>query len=178
MNKYLLIATVLFSCKSSDKPKDAGVREDATIIDAVLVDASIPIDIGSPDVPVLNSLELIINTFGNPNSNCLADGTSIETMAVKMIPNSSNVCTPVHITHLRVNNVLEEYDTICPEPEQKACFEKTDRLIMPLAPGGYHVIVTGIVDGKPCWIGDASVGIPPEGRTAQSLDLLPQDNCP
>lgn len=177
MNKYLLIAAILFSCKPSNKPKDAGVKEDAPILDAVLVDTSTPGDTGNPDAPVLNALELIINIFGNPDSNCLVNGTGIETMSVKMIPNSSNTCTPAHIIHMRVNDVLEEYNTICPEPEQKVCFEKTDRLIMPLAPGGYHVIVTGLVNGRACWIGDASVGIPPEGRTAQSLDLLPQDSC-
>ncbi len=176
MKNYLLIFIVLTACKPSSGPKDAGIIKDSPILD-VMVDTSIPVDVGIPDAPVLNALDLTIDATGEPGSNCSPEGANIETMSVKLIPNTTNICTSAHVVHKRLGTVLEEYDTVCPEPQQKLCFENTDSLIMPLTFGGYHVIITGIVNGKSCWIGDASVGIGSEGNTAQSLDLLHQSDC-
>lgn len=192
LNLIALLLLVL-GCRKPPQHKDAGVSVDAiasdasqtdgAVLDATITDghedAEVSADSGTFSDANAEIASVVLSIQVDASTSCAPGGAQISGMKTEVISNATGGCIPVHVIHRRGGiPVIGEYDTNCAAPEEKPCFEVGDELLIrPIEPGGYHVLVTGIVGGTACYVGDASVGAAAGTATAQPLFLLRQAAC-
>jgi len=187
MLRLILLAAILTSCRQTPglpKKDDAGIgvrdanTPDAVVVDSTTIDSNVDAAPPGPDASHIASVVLMIGADGQ-DMNCSSPGAGISTMTEEVLSNHLNECIVAHTVHQRNGALVEEYDTVCQQMQlPRICYEKGDLMtIRPLDPGGYHVVVMGMVNSVPCWIGDASVGAIEGVASTQLLILLHQHSC-
>lgn len=188
LNSVVLLA-LLVACSTSCKPATPTPRRDGGVTPG---DSATPGDsVRLPDAPpatdapvapdgsghVNGSFAVDVNT-GGAQSNCGRTGADLVEIRVSLV-DSAGSCTPTSFRLLSsVGGQVTEVRSACPStPASFSCFERDARLsAQGLVVGGYHLLVDGVVAGRVCWKGDASLGVT-ETPDEQSLTLLRQAGC-
>ncbi len=176
----------------SSVPAEAGIPDDAVTQpdDAASTDAAtMPVDaVVMPDDSAsttdaeghgAGSFAVAIKT--SMPTNCARSGSDIAEFTVALV-DPAGACIPV-MFHLETGASspvppVTDVRSMCPSaPARFSCFE-VDTLVtvQGLTPGGYHLVVEGVVGDRTCWRGDLSIGVS-DTRDEETLTLLRQDEC-
>lgn len=186
MTKLMLILAVILltgcqpgACKSTPPPSpgEAGVTRDAPPD----VEAP-PADAAETDARALSDAEghqggsFAVGIQTGPGLNCGPVGAGISEFRVSL-GDSSGSCIPAQFS-LVGGTPIPDQRSACPStPAVFPCFEVATKVsASDLTPGGYHLVVEGVVSGRVCWKGDASLGVS-DTPDEHTLTLLKQEGC-